>query len=586
MDKFKNNLKRIEYSNYDKEPWWKKAVVYQIYVRSFFDSTGNGTGDLKGIEEKLPYLKDLGIDAVYLNPINESPNEDNGYDVSDFKKIMEDFGTEEDFKSLIESAGNLGIKIIMDIVPNHTSSQHIWFKEGRKDKKNKYHDYYIFADGKGKNPPNNWLSFFSGSAWTYNEPTGEYYLHIFSPEQPDLNYRNEEVRRQMAGILKYWKDFGIGGVRLDAVNHLAKDVDLRDADLNPDGSPDFIKRIQNLPDCHEYIRQLREEVYSDDFLFAGEAGGISFEESYLFTAPSRKELDLLFHFDFHSPGIDYETMKETDIDIPEKFKKPFFGWSSLTKKEGWNPVFWSNHDTTRTLSRLIKNDNLYGAKMLALLQMTMRGTPFIYYGDEIGMTNPDFKTIEDYRDVGAKRGYEEEVLKGNKDLKEYLEKLKITSRDNGRTPMQWNNRKNAGFTTGTPWIAFNENYNEVNAENESEKEGSILNFYKKAIALRKANPVLISGETEEYFHDHPNLVVYKRFGQDSSYFIIANYSQNETRISKDEINALRELCPPSSELLLSNYKTPAPSLKEEVTLRPYEAMIFKAGKFETAEQQV
>lgn len=555
------------------EPWWKSAVFYQIYVRSFLDSNGDGIGDLEGIRRKLRYIKDLGCDAIYLNPINKSPNDDNGYDISDFYDIMDEFGTIEDFKKLLEDAHSMGIRICMDLVLNHSSDEHPWFIEGRKSKNSKYHDYYIFKEGNDSVEPNNWLSFFGGSAWEYNEYTKEYYLHIFSKKQPDFNYENPHLREEIEDILNFWKDFGIDGVRLDAINHLAKDRTFKDAKVNEKGEILFIENIQNLPKCHDYIKELRSSVDSKDFLFMGEAGGVSFREAFNYTAPNKKELDFLFHFDFHSLGIDYDTLEKTPFNLPKKFKEPLLGWSSLKDEEGWNPLFWSNHDTTRTITRLGDN-SLISGKALCLLQMTLRGTPFIYYGDEIGMTNGDFKYIDDFNDVGAKKGYELEVKSGNVSLDKYIKKLRLTSRDNSRTPMQWNNDNKMGFTTGTPWMNVFGN-KDRNVQNELENPNSLLNFYKLVINLRKENEVLIFGDTREFHHNNENVISYVRsYENHDSFLIVVNLSPINVPFKPfSEIPMEFK----GSKSLISNLDETV-ELIEEMNLKPYEGLIFKLEK--------
>lgn len=523
---------------FEEEVWWKKATFYQIYVRSFKDSNGDGIGDINGIREKLPYLKYLGIDAIYLNPINTSPNDDNGYDISDYYNIMEEFGTLQDFKNLIKEARNLDIRVCMDIVLNHSSCEHPWFLEAKKSKESPYHDYYIFKEGKDGKEPNNWLSFFGGPAWEYNEETNEYYLHIFSKKMPDFNYTSPKLRKEVKKIISFWKNFGVDGIRLDAINHLAKDMTFKNAEILKDGSNLFIKHIQNLPKCHEYIRELREDIYSKEFPLMGEAGGLSFKDSKNFTGPALKELDFIFHFDYHSLGLDYENSKRKPYDLIKEFKLPFFGWSNLKDEEGWNPLFWSNHDTTRTLSRLSFNDRNLG-KVLALLQFTMRGTPFIYYGDEIGMTDGDFNSIEDFRDVGCLNRYKIEVLDGKVKYDDYLKRVKLTNRDNSRTPMQWNKGSNGGFSTGRPWIKVNSNKDTINVEDEIKDENSILNFYKKLISLRRGNPLLIFGKTKELFHEDSRIVAYQRYDNEGSinkaFLIIANFSNDDITVDLSDI---------------------------------------------------
>ncbi len=568
-----------EIKNKYNRTWWKEAVAYQIYVRSFMDSDGDGIGDIRGIINKIPYLKNLGIDAVYLNPINKSPNDDNGYDVSDYFDIMDEFGTMTDFDELLNTLHKNNMKLIMDLVINHTSDEHPWFMEAGKSRKNKYHDYYIWKDAKNGTPPNNWTSFFGGSAWEYNAPTDEYYLHIFSRKQPDLNWENNEVKKAVYEIISFWKNKGVDGFRFDAINHLAKDPEYRDADVLKDGALDMLPRIQNLPPVHDYIKEIRMNILDgDSIVVIGEAGGISYEKAKVYTNIPEDKLHMLFHFDMHSIGRGEKPWLRVPPNISE-IKEKFSGWSERDPIEGWNPVFYSNHDTTRTLSRLgdTQKYRSESAKLLALLQMTMRGTPFIYYGDEIGMTNPvDFK-IEDYRDVAVKNEYELQVVKGNVREEDFLLGLSHTNRDNSRTPMQWNKNENSGFTHGTPWIRPASDYLTVNAESEESDPSSIFSFYKELIQIRKKHPVLIYGKFREYFKDDNRVYVYERFDANdfgisdkTGYLIILNMSNTFIDLDQEKAPGLSFQ---DSELLIGNYEDTV-SVGSVLKLRPYEALLF------------
>ncbi|MFZ2257141.1 MAG: alpha-glucosidase [Clostridiaceae bacterium] len=561
-----------------KQPWWKEVVVYQIYVRSFKDTDQDGIGDLPGILGSIPYLKQLGVDAIYLNPINKSPNDDFGYDISDFYGIMDEFGTLADFDELIRTLHDHGIRFIMDLVINHSSDEHPWFKEARTSRDNPFHDFYIWRDGKAGGPPNNWPSFFGGSAWAYNEATDEYYLHLFSRKQPDFNFTNDQLIDHIKDILRFWIDRGVDGFRFDAINHIAKDLEFPDGPMKPgDCYGDFIPFVQNLPKVHDYIRELRRDAITlPDFFVAGEAGGIGFENAHLYTAQDSNELDVLFHFDMHSIGRGPQDWLRIPVDLRKTIKRSFTGWATRPDTEGWNPVFYSNHDTTRTVSR-IGDDAHYreaSAKALALLQLTQRGTPFIYYGDEIGMTNAwDFK-LTDYRDIAVFQKYEEQVVNGIVSPGDYLTGLHYLNRDNARTPMQWNSQPGAGFSTATPWIPLNQNYQTINVESELQTPDSIFHFYQTMIHLRRVHPVLIHGSLTEYLPHHEQIYVYTRQGEVESteYLILLNLTSKPAQ-AELPIDLTNRLDPPVVALMLSNYPN-RPPLESVISLLPWEARLY------------
>jgi oligo-1,6-glucosidase len=554
--------------------WWKEAVAYQAYVRSFKDSDGDGIGDLKGIIEKLDYLKDLGVDILYLNPINKSPNDDNGYDISDFRDIMNEFGTLEDFDELVKELHHREMKLVMDLVINHSSDEHPWFERSRQDKNNPYRDYYIWHQGKEGNPPNNWGSFFGGSAWEYDEMSKEYYLHIFSKKQPDLNWKNEKLREEIKSMIKYWMEKGVDGFRMDAINHLEKDPSFPDG-IKEDGHVygNFIKYVQNLPEVHEYLKELRRDVFNTGYhVVIGETGGIGYHNAHVYTGIDKGELDFTFHFDMHSVGRGKTDWERQPINLIKDIKEKMSGWQVRPEGEGWCPLFYSNHDTTRTVSRLGDEKNYLkeSAKMLATLQLTQKGTPFIYYGDEIGMTNAwDFK-LEDYRDVAVFNKHKDLVEGGLVSEENYLKALHYTSRDNSRTPMQWNNSKNAGFTAGESWIKVNQNYNEINVEEQVIDPDSILNYYKELIALRKDSPILVYGSFEEINRDHEEIYAYLRLLEGNTVLIIVNFFGNEPVFEVPKHIDFRK-----AELLLSNYEVEDYDDNKSVKLRPYEARIYK-----------
>ncbi|MBZ4664007.1 MAG: malL5 [Caloramator sp.] len=553
--------------------WWKEGVAYQIYVRSFKDTNGDGIGDLRGIIEKLDYLKHLGVDMIYLNPINKSPNDDNGYDISDYYDIMDEFGTMEDFKLLIQELHKRDMKLIMDLVINHTSDEHPWFVESRKSKDNPYRDYYIWHPGKNGNPPNNWGSFFGGSAWEYDEQSGEYYLHLFSKKMPDLNWRCEDVRNEIIKMIQFWIDLGVDGFRFDAINHLEKDFNFPDAEIK-EGQVygDFIKYVQNLPKVHDYIKEIRRRVFNTGYhVLIGETGGISYHNAYLYTGVDREELDMTFHFDMHSVGKGERDWERRKIDLVKEIKEKMSGWQMRDEKEGWCPIFYSNHDSTRTVSRL-GDDKKYhkeSAKMLATLQLTQKGTPFIYYGDEIGMTNAwDFE-LEDYRDVAVFNKYRDFVESGLVSHENYIKGLHLTSRDNARTPMQWDDSKNAGFSDANPWIRVNSNYKDINVKAQIKDENSILNYYRRLIELRKNNLTLVYGDFIEINREHEEIYSYIRKGEDDAFLVVVNFFGGTPEFKLPEDVKIKE-----AKLILSNYNFLDENINN-IALRPYEARIYK-----------
>lgn len=554
--------------------WWKEGIAYQVYVRSFKDSNGDGIGDIKGIIEKLDYIKSLGIDIVYINPINKSPNYDNGYDISDYRDIMDEFGTLEDFDNLVKEIKNRDMKLIFDLVLNHTSHQHPWFIEAKKGKDNPYRDYYIWHKGKDGKEPCNWGSFFGGSVWEYDEASEEYYFHLFAPEQPDLNWRNENVRRDLKDVINFWIDKGIDGFRLDAINHLEKDFSFPDAKINEaTGYGNGLKYVQNLPEVHEYLKELRREVFNrNDIVVIGETGSVNHENAFLYTGYDRNELDMIFHFDMHTLGSSQNAWEKGKIDLVKDIKEKMSGWQTRPNENGWCPLFFSNHDTTRTVSRLGDDKNYWkeSAKMLATIQLTQKGTPFIYYGDEIGMTNAWDYEIEDYRDMAILRRFKEMVDNGHMSKENYLKGLRNSSRDNSRTPMQWENINNGGFTTANEgWIRVNPNFESINVENQIKEEDSILNYYKKLISVRKNNKVLIYGDFLELNKDNKQIYSYVRSLEHEKVLVVINFFGEESIF-----NMPKDICYENQELLISNYEVLDDNIKE-IKLRPYEVRVYK-----------
>lgn len=549
--------------------WWKEAVAYQIYVRSFNDSNKDGIGDLQGIIEKLDYIQALGVDVIYLNPINQSPNHDNGYDISNFREIMEEYGSLKDFKKLLKEVHMRGMRLIMDLVINHSSDEHPWFIESRKSKDNYYRDFYIWHKGNDGNPPNSWGSFFGGSAWAYDEKTGEYYLHIFSEKQPDFNWENENLRKEMHKMIQFWVDHQVDGFRIDAINHLAKNQMFPEGEEREDSVyTDFIRHVQNLPKVHEYIKEIKVEAFNNEVVLIGETGGISYHNAHKYTGHDQQQLDMTFHFDYHSVGIGEKPWKKTEIELVEDIKEKMSGWQNRKLSEGWCPLFFSNHDTTRTVSRLGDDQEYFkeSAKMLATLQLTQRGTPFIYNGDEIGMTNAWGYQLEDYRDISVKNNYKEKVVEGTWTEKQYLKSLHLTSRDNSRTPMQWDDSLNAGFSEVEPWIPVNENYQWINVQRSMKEKDSILNYYKALIQLRKSEKTLVYGAFEDINYHHPEIYAYMRYDQEKKFLIVTNYSKKTVTID----GVLEFLINKSDTIVLTNYET-----IKDMVLQPYEARIYK-----------
>lgn len=453
----------------NEKKWWKESVVYQIYPRSFCDSNKDGIGDLGGILKKLDYLEELGVDIIWLSPIYQSPNDDNGYDISDYRSILKEFGTMDEFDRLLEEAHKKGMRLIMDLVVNHTSDEHEWFIQSKKDKTNPYRDYYIWKEGKGNQPPNNWGSWFGGSAWEYDENTDMYYLHIFSKKQPDLNWENKKVRQEVYEMMRWWLDKGIDGFRMDVISLISKNLAFPDGEKGDGLYGNLTPYCAHGPRVHEFLREMNQEVLSKyEIMTVGEAACVTLEEARKYAGYDRKELDTVFWFE-HMELCSGEYGKWTD-EAPKltELKKVFDKWESGLEGTAWNTLFWSNHDQPRVVSRF-GNDGKYrelSAKMLATCLHMMKGIPYIYQGEELGMTNAGFTSLEQYRDIESINAYHENVEQRGLEPEKMMCYLQKVSRDNARTPMQWNDSENAGFTEGTPWIEVNSNYKEINAERE------------------------------------------------------------------------------------------------------------------------
>ena len=506
--------------------WWKEGVVYQIYPRSFKDTTGNGLGDLEGIIQQLDYLQSLGVTMIWLCPIYESPNDDNGYDISDYRKISGVFGGNTSFDRLLDAMHQRGLKLIMDLVVNHSSDEHHWFKEAKKSKDNPYHDYYIWRGNDQNQMPNNWQSVFNGSVWKWNEATQEYFLHLFTQKQPDLNWENPKVRQEVYDIVDFWLAKGVDGLRMDVISLISKRLAFSDVPLDMPFIDVMEQVYANGPRVHEFLKEMHEEVLSNyDIVTVGEGPGVNLEHGPRYVSKAEKELNMVFHFDHLT--IDFGPEGKYDpvpLDFI-RFKAIFSQWDAALANDGWNSIFLGNHDFSRIVSRF-GNDGVYrneSAKLLATLLMTLRGTPYVYQGDEIGMTNVAHDSITDYDDVETRNAWKAAEEAG-KDMDHFMKAVHWQSRDNARTPMQWNESENAGFSSAKPWIPVHENYTTINVAAAEKDPNSILHYYRQVIAFRKANPTLIYGNFEDVYPEHPQLFGYRRWDADTEFLIVHNFS--------------------------------------------------------------
>lgn len=552
--------------------WWKESVVYQIYPRSFMDSNGDGIGDLQGIISKLDYLKKLGVDVIWLSPVYESPNDDNGYDISDYQAIMREFGTMGDWDELLKEIHYRDMKLIMDLVVNHSSDEHKWFVEAKKSKENPYRDYYIWRKGKDGKEPNNWYSNFGGSAWQYDEQTDEYFLHLFSKKQPDLNWENPKLRNEIYEMMKWWLEKGIDGFRMDVINFISKPEEMPDGELKlgkkyASGS----KYYRNGPRIHEYLQEMNEKVLSNyDVMTVGEMPGVTPELAEIYTQEENKELNMVFQFEHM--GLDNGPNGKWDLkplDLLD-LKKNLTKWQKALEDKGWNSLYFNNHDQPRIVSRFGNDGDLRveSAKMLATLLHMMKGTPYIYQGEEIGMTNVQFDSIEDYRDIEIHQFYQEQLAEGTP-VEKIMESIYAKGRDNSRTPMQWDYTENAGFTTGTPWIMVNPNYENINVQEAISNSDSVYYYYRKLISLRKKHEVIVYGSYDLLLEDHPEIFAYKRSMNGETLVVICNFSEKEIKT-----NVLQDVTFDVSEKLLSNYHDTDKESEIEIVLRPYEARVY------------
>lgn len=555
-----------------KKAWWKEAVVYQIYPRSFMDSNGDGIGDLNGITEKLDYLKELGIDVIWLSPVYQSPNDDNGYDISDYQAIMTEFGTMEDYDRMLARAHELGIKIMMDLVVNHTSDEHAWFVESRKSVDNPYRDFYIWRKGKedGKEP-NNWGSCFSGSAWKYDEQTDMYFLHLFSKKQPDLNWDNPKVRDHVFDMMNWWCEKGIDGFRMDVISLISKPEGLPDGIPGENGYAD--SGCANGPHVHEYLQEMNRKVLSKyDLITVGEAAGVTLEEAKKYANADGSELNMVFQFE-HVSGSEHEKTHYGKWDghkmpLPE-WKANLSKWQTGLSHEAWNSLYLSNHDQPRSVSRYGNDSEEYrerSAKLLATCLHMMQGTPYVYQGEELGMCNAYFDKLEDYRDIESINAYHELTEQCGVSHEEMMGYLKRISRDNARTPMQWDDSKNAGFTTGTPWLKVNSNYPEVNAKAQVNDPDSVFSYYQKLIRLRHENEIIVYGDYELLEAESEETFIYKRNYENEHLMVLCNFTDHEAAVT----DAVMEQIPDGAEKLITNY---ADDMGR--TLRPYEAKVYR-----------
>lgn len=546
--------------------WWKEAVVYQVYHRSFKDSNGDGIGDLGGLKEKLGYLQGLGVDVIWLNPVYQSPNDDNGYDISSYYHLNQEFGKMEEFLELLEEVHRRGMKLIMDLVVNHTSDEHPWFIEARSSRNNPRRDYYIWRPPRDGREPNNWRSMFYGSAWEWDEGTAEYYLHLFSRKQPDLNWRNQHLREEIYRMIRWWLDKGIDGFRLDVINFIGKAPGLPDAGGPAAETGEYLLAPQywaNQLLAHQVLQEMNERIFSDyDMMTVGETLFVTPEEGIKYVGRDRKELDMIFHFE-HMDLPDFQG------DNLCRFKEIQRNWYEELWGRGWGSQYLNNHDRPRQVSRFGDDGDFRreSAKMLATMLLTLPGTPFIYQGEEIGMTNVHFSTIDEYDDIKTVNKYREEVNKG-RDPGEVLAELQPISRDNARTPVQWDATANAGFTTGEPWLKVNPNYPEINVEKALADPNSILYYYRKLIKLRRQNLALIYGNYLPLLEEHQRVYSYLRELNGDSWLVLLNFSGKQEEVS------LPGLAGDKGQLVLHNYREINQGGLEKIELMPYEARVY------------
>ena len=556
--------------------WWQKSVVYQIYPRSFMDSNGDGIGDLQGIIGKLDYLRNLGVDVIWLSPFYASPNADNGYDISDYQKIMEEFGTMEDFDELLKEAHQRNLKIIIDMVVNHSSDEHEWFKKSKAGI-DPYRNYYIWRKGVDGKEPNNWRSNFSGSAWTYSEERQEYYLHLFHKKQPELNWQCAELRNEIYRMMNWWLDKGVDGFRLDVINYIGKNPEFPDGVIGKDGLGDFVPYAVNLPISHDYIKEMNSRVWHnrEGILTVGETPFASTDNAAQYSCLDNTELNMVFQFEHMDLDNAEDGSKWSDRRIPLlELKRSFSNWQRKLYGKAWNSLYWCNHDQPRVVSRLGNDtDETWwnkSAKMLATCLHFMQGTPYVYQGEELGMTNYPFSDIRDFRDVESINAYHEYTETLHIDNDKMISYLRNKSRDNARTPMQWDENDEAGFTTGVPWMPVNPNYKRINAAAQIGDEDSVYNYYRKLISLRKEYPIIVNGDFELVGEDDAAVFTYLRHWKDQILWVACNFTDRMQKIVSPSSNHTEYR---KWDVICTNYSPSGDAFeKGQIELRPYEAV--------------
>ena len=554
--------------------WWKESVVYQIYPRSFCDSNGDGIGDLNGITSKLDYLKELGVDVIWLSPVYKSPNDDNGYDISDYQDIMDEFGTMEDFDRMLATAHEKGIKIMMDLVVNHTSDEHKWFIESRKSTDNPYRDYYIWRPAKEDGSlPNNWGSCFSGPAWEYDKTTDMYFLHLFSKKQPDLNWDNPVVRQEVFDMMNWWLEKGVDGFRMDVISLISKEQpELPDKEPGINGYATF-NVSANGPHVHEYLQEMRQKALNNaDTITVGECSGVTLEEAKKYARSDEKELNMVFQFEHMDVDSDEKAGKWTTrkMDLRD-LKKILTRWQKGLQDIAWNSLYWENHDQPRSVSRFGNDSDEYreiSAKMLATCIHMMQGTPYVYQGEELGMTNCPFNTLENFRDLESINAFHELTEQGKMTEEEMMAAIGYKGRDNARTPMQWDDSANAGFSgaNATPWIMVNPNYTKINAKDQVSREDSVFKYYQKLIRLRHESDLIVYGTYDLILDDDKDIYAYIRTLGDEKLIVYCNFSENTREVELPEEFT-------DGKILISNYNDA--KVSEKITLRPYEAIVIQ-----------
>ena len=551
--------------------WWKESVVYQIYPRSFCDSNGDGIGDLNGITGKLDYLKELGIDVIWLSPVYKSPNDDNGYDISDYQAIMDEFGTMEDFDRMLATAHEKGIKIMMDLVVNHTSDEHKWFIESRKSTDNPYRDYYIWRPAKEDGSlPNNWGSCFSGPAWEYDKTTDMYFLHLFSKKQPDLNWDNPAVRQDVFDMMNWWLKKGVDGFRMDVISLISKEPGLPDKETGINGYATF-NVSANGPHVHEYLQEMRQKALNNaDTITVGECSGVTLEEAKKYARSDEKELNMVFQFEHMDVDSDEKAGKWTTrkMDL-RNLKKILTRWQKGLQDIAWNSLYWENHDQPRSVSRFGNDSDEYreiSAKMLATCIHMMQGTPYVYQGEELGMTNCPFNTLDNFRDLESINAFHELTEQGKMTEEDMMAAIGYKGRDNARTPMQWDDSAYAGFSTTNPWIMVNPNYTKINAKDQVNREDSVFKYYQKLIKLRHESELIVDGTYDLILDDDKDIYAYIRTLGDEKLIVYCNFSENTREVELPEEFT-------NGKVLISNYIDA--KVNHKITLRPYEAIVIQ-----------